>query len=207
MNPVADTELIARCLDKDAGAWQALVDRYADLVYGIARRAGLDDARGQDVVQDVFLALLKNLGRLRQHDRLMGWIVKAARRESWRVARRARSARSREEGVSRPERDVGALPADALQQEERRHLVRRAMRLIDGRCQRLLDALFLREVRDYQALSVELAMPVGSIGPTRRRCLDKLADALHEVGIPLPDVSGEDPAASGGVRPGGPRGA
>ncbi len=205
MNPVADTELIARCLDKDASAWQALVDRYSDLVYGIARRAGLDDARGQDVVQDVFLALLKNLGRLRQHDRLMGWIVKAARRESWRVARRARTARSREEGVSRPEQDLGELPPEALQQEERRHLVRRAMRMIDGRCQRLLDALFLRDIRDYQALSTELAMPVGSIGPTRRRCLDKLAGALGQVGIPLPDVSDEEAAASGGVRPGGPR--
>ncbi len=205
MNPVADTELIARCLERERSAWQALVDRYSDLVYGIARRSGLDDAQGQDVVQEVFLALLKNLGRLRKHDRLMGWLVKAARRESWRVARRARSARAREEGVSRPDRDAGALPAEAVQLEERRHLVRRAMRLIDGRCQRLLDALFLRDVRDYQALSAELAMPVGSIGPTRRRCLDKLAGALDQVGIPMPDVSGGQAAASGGVRPGGPR--
>ena len=205
MNPVADTELIARCLARKRSAWQALVDRYSDLVYGIARRSGLDDAQGQDVVQEVFLALLKNLGRLRKHDRLMGWLVKAARRESWRVARRARSARGREEGVSRPDRDGGALPAEVVQQEERRHLVRRAMRLIDGRCQRLLDALFLRDVRDYQALSAELAMPVGSIGPTRRRCLDKLAGALTQVGIPLPDVSDDPAAASGGVRPGDPR--
>ena len=199
----ADPDLVARCLSRERGAWEALVDRYSDLVYGIARRAGLDGAAAEDVVQDVFLALLKNLKRLREHDRLMGWIVKTTRRASWRAARRSKSVRAREEASSKPDHDAGALPDDVVEAEERRHLVRRALTALESKCQRLLDALFLREVGDYRQLSAELGMPVGSIGPTRKRCLQKMLQELEVLGFPHPDVSGQPASASS---EGGPTG-
>ena len=198
-----DTDLVARCLVRESGAWEALVDRYSDLVYGIARRAGLDGPAGEDVVQDVFLSLLKNLRRLRDHDRLMGWIVRTTRRASWRAARRFRSTRAREEASSRPDEDVAPLPDEVVIEEERRHFVRRALAALESKCQRLLDALFLRETSDYQALSVELGMPVGSIGPTRKRCLEKMLRELESLGFPPTDVSAAGASASRSV---GPRG-
>ena len=198
-----DADLVRRCLEHEAGAWEALVDRYADLVYGIARRSGLDGARSEDLVQDVFLALLKNLRRLRRHDRLMGWIVMAARREAWRARRRENATRAREEIRSRPEQDPAPGPEQALVSEEQRHVVQRAMSSLDTRCQRLLDALFLRGEGDYKQIGDELGMAVGSIGPTRKRCLEKLLRALDEQGISDVGVSTSPPAASGGVEPPG----
>lgn len=199
----ADSDLVARCLVREQGAWEALVDRYSDLVYGIARRAGLDGPAAEDVIQDVFLALLKNLKRLRQHDRLMGWVVKTTRRESWRAARRFKSRRARDEASSRPDEDVAPLPDVVVEEEERRHFVRRALAALESKCQRLLDALFLREVGDYQALSVELGMPVGSIGPTRKRCLEKMLRELEALGFPHPEVSAAGGSASGVLGPPG----
>ncbi len=198
---LSDADLVARCLDRESGAWEALVDRYADLVYGIARRSGLDGGRAEDLVQDVFLTLLKNLRRLRRHDRLMGWIVKAARREAWRARRRDKAARAREEDSSRPESDPAPGPEASVVSDEQRHIVRQAMLALDGRCRHLLDALFLRGEGDYKQIGEELGMPVGSIGPTRKRCLEKLLRALEENG--LGDVSATGPAASRGVDPDG----
>lgn len=203
MTHLPDADLVRRCLEREAGAWETLVDRYADLVYGIARRSGLDGARSEDLVQDVFLVLLKNLRRLRRHDRLMGWLVKAAKREAWRARRRDKASRAREEDRSRPESDPGPRPEDVLVSEEQRHLVRQAMLSIDARCRRLLDALFLRGEADYRQVGEELGMAVGSIGPTRKRCLEKLLGALEAHGIPPPPVSGVPPAASRGLDPDG----
>ena len=191
-----DPELVARCLARQRGAWELLVDRYADLIYGIARRSGLDGPAGEDVVQDVLLALLKNLKRLRNRNRLMGWIVRTTRRESWRAMRRARSVREREDAKRRPDQDIAPLPVQALEAEERRHMVRQALAALSTKCQRLLDALFLRDAGDYQDLSAELGMPVGSIGPTRKRCLEKMAGQLAALGFPMPDVSTSAPDAS-----------
>ena len=84
---------------------------------------------------------------------------------------------------------------------EQRHLLGRALASLGGRCRSLLDALFLREVEGYERVVDELDIPVGSIGPTRRRCLDRLLEALRALGFPLDeDVSGKDPAASDEVK-------
>jgi RNA polymerase sigma factor (sigma-70 family) len=197
-----DTELVSRCLKRERGAWEALVDRYADLVYGIAKRTGLDGAAAEDVVQEVCLLLLKNLHRVRNRERLTGWIAKTARREAWRTARRQRAARAREARTSAPDLDVAPLPDEVVAEMELRHLVRQALDTLDPRCRELLDALFLRGETDYRQLGEELDMPIGSIGPTRRRCLDKLLPALDALGLSPPDVSGGRSSAS---RKAGPR--
>jgi RNA polymerase sigma factor (sigma-70 family) len=202
MIPPTDADLLERCRAREQGAWEALVDRYADLVYGIARRSGLDGPAGEDVVQDVFLRLLRSLERVRSADHLMGWIVTTARRAAWRAAQRQRTLRGRDRDGSRPERDLQPLPDTAVAAEERRHLVRRALDQLDARCRQLLDALFLRDVVTYRALSAELGVPVGSIGPTRARCCEKLVRVLARLGIHAPDVStAPQPGSGGAARP------
>ncbi len=192
-----DAELVRRCLGREQGAWDALVERYADLIHAIARRSGLDGASAEDVVQDVFLRLFRNLRRLRDGERVRGWIAMTARRESWRVARRIRTVRERDEQASENTlRRPSPLPEDLLVQEERHHLVHRAMRALASKCRRILEALFLRESQDYRALSVELGMPVGSIGPTRKRCLEKMVGELAALNFPFDEPASRlDPAS------------
>lgn len=186
-----DAELVRRCLDGEEGAWADLTDRYLRLVVRVAQRAGLDADRASDAAQETFLALWRNLRRLRDTRSLGGWLATTCRRRAWRLGKRDASRRAREEGVS--VRDVAAepLPESVLVDEEQRHLVRRAFVTIGERCRRLLDALFFRPEMPYAEISEEVGMPVGSIGPTRKRCLDRLRRSLADAGISHSDVSAD----------------
>lgn len=195
-----DPALIARCLEGHAEAWEALVARYADLVFGLGRRSGLDADAAQDLVQDVFVLLWKHLPRLHARERLVGWIAQTARREAWRRRRRGRSRTAREEEVGVDALREAGEAEDPLVAAEHRHLVRRALASLGERCRGLLDALFLRDVEGYERIARELDMPVGSIGPTRKRCLEQLLAALTTLGFPVDDVSGAAPAASDRVK-------
>lgn len=197
MTSPTDPDLVRACLAGDAGAWARLVQRYADLVYGIARAAGRDDASAQDVVQDVNVALWKGLRRLQNAERLLPWVVTTARREAWRSGRRRRAGRRREEAVARPERDQAATSPDALAALEEEQVVREALGALGERCRRLLQALYFEAVgaQGYDAVAERLGMPRGSLGPTRARCLDGLRRELASRGLG-PDVSGGPPGAS-----------
>lgn len=184
MPPTPDAELVRRCLADDESAWAALTARYADMVFGIARRYELPADAAADVVQEVFLALLKNLGRLRNSERLVGWLARAARRESWRQVRRGRSRRRREESVARRDDGGGSPPPDELAEHEVRQTVREAYAAIGERCRRLLDALFLESTEaSYGDVAGLLGLAVGSIGSLRRRCLDELRTELERLGV------------------------
>jgi RNA polymerase sigma factor (sigma-70 family) len=162
-----------------------LTERYGDVVYGIARRHGLQPDVASDVVQDVFVALLASLKRLRRAERLLAWLVRAARRETWRAVRRGRSRRRREEHVARGERSREAAPPEDLAGQEMRHAVKQAYAALGERCRRLLDALFLaQEGVSYDEIARELGLAIGSIGALRRRCLESLRNELVEMGFP-----------------------
>jgi RNA polymerase sigma factor (sigma-70 family) len=181
----SDPELVQRCLAGDPTAWEALVSRYADLVFGIARKQGVGADGCADVVQDVFLALLTGLPRLRRSDRLLGWVVKAARREAWRKVRTSRRAARDDARAARSEADPSPLPAAAVEELELRHLVREAYATLGPRCRSVLDPLFLEEdARAYASLARELGVAVGSLGSARRRCLRELRRELLRRGYP-----------------------
>lgn len=197
----SDPDLVRRCRAGDEAAWEALTLRYADVVYGVARRSGLDATDAGDVVQEVFLALFKSLGRLQRSERLLAWILKTARREAWRQVRRARSAAQRERAASRGEAADQPLPAEVMTALEREQDVREAFQTLSERCRRLLDALFFTKAPEsYADVSARLGVPVGSIGPTRSRCLAALRKALEARGFGPPDVSGGGVTASRGSR-------
>lgn len=179
--PPTDADLVARCRAGDASAWSVLVHRYQRLVTAIVTRAGFDGHAAADVFQTVFLALLEHLPRLQQPERLQAWIVTTAKREALRA--RARAARlvslNADEADAAPAFEIAddaMLAEDALAELQQLQGLRVALDLLDERCRRLLAALYADEDRPppYEQLAVSLGMPVGSIGPTRGRCLDKL---------------------------------
>jgi RNA polymerase sigma factor (sigma-70 family) len=192
-----DVALIERCRQGDGSAWRVLVQRYQRLVYTIVRRAGLDDASAADVFQDVFSRLLSHLHRLREPDRLQAWIVTTAKREALH-----RLARARREPLWNPAPgqdgddeggeaeapqavDDAPLPDEALSELQQLDLLRRSFDRLDARCHALLAALYTQDPPPaYDAVAASLSMPLGSVGPTRARCLEKLRNLVTQDASP-----------------------
>jgi RNA polymerase sigma factor (sigma-70 family) len=178
-----DAALVARCRRGEAAAWEALVHRYQRLVYAIARRVGQDEHAAADIFQTVFARLLAHLPRIADPQRLQAWIVTTAKREALLALRRGQRTvsmtRAEDDRDDRPEFDVAddsPLPEDVLADLQQQDLVRRALDRLDARCRELLLMLF-RDDGDklpYDEVAQRLRMSVGSIGPTRARCLAKL---------------------------------
>ena len=176
-----DAALVARCLEGDASAWALLVRRYQRLVYAIVRRAGLDEHAAGDVFQTVFARLVQSLARIQDPNRLQAWIVTTAKRETLLQLGRSRRMVSMtpidesSEGAEWEFPDPAPLPEDALAELQELEQVRMALDKLDDRCRALLRLLFRDgDTITYDDVARELDMPVGSIGPTRARCLDKL---------------------------------
>lgn len=178
---------MARCLEGDGAAWEALARRYHRLVYAIALRVGLDDDAAADVFQTVFARLLQHLPQIARPERLQAWIVTTTRREA--LLQRRRDARTVSMTGTADQTDQAAdpaeivddalLPDEALDELQQLARVRAAIDAIDERCRRLLLALFGDdEPPAYDDLARRLDMPLGSIGPTRSRCLAKLRRAV-----------------------------
>ncbi len=174
-----DAELLALCLQDDQQAWEVLVRRFSRLVYSVPRRYGFQGEAADDVMQAVFLQLHRNLDSLQQRSRIAGWLATVAQRETINYLRRQRNEASL---PADPAHEAGEV-ADDLERWERQHHVREGLRRLGGRCERLLFALFFqRGTTDYPRLARELDMPVGSIGPTRTRCFEKLRPILQKMG-------------------------
>lgn len=176
----ADCALIDEALRGSQRAWDRLVERYGRLVYSIPRRYRMSAADADDVFQAVFLSLYRNLGRLREGQRLSAWLITTAHRECWRVARRATASGELDPGHPA---DTEPTPEQILRWE-RQDLVRAALTRLGGPCGRLLEMLFIDPDRpSYQDIARALGMREGSIGPTRARCLSKLEAILRSMGL------------------------
>ena len=188
-DPDDDAALVARCRAGDESAWRLLVLRYQRLVHAIVRRQGWDEQMAADVFQTVFARLHEALPRLQQPERLQAWIVTTAKREGLLQSRRARRTVSLEPvtdaddavPVDEPA-DAGPLPEEQLEALQQLHLLRRGLERLDERCRRLLELLFDEDDDRpvYERVSADLGMPLGSIGPTRARCLGKLRQLVDD---------------------------
>jgi RNA polymerase sigma factor (sigma-70 family) len=178
----ADTSLVARCMDGDEDAWAALVRRHGPVVWTIARRAGLADEDAADVYQTVWRIAVESLPRLRDTGRFPAWIAQTARFQSARAVRTICATR-RALGRIEP-RDTDGAPAEPeIEAVERRRSVADAMSRVGDRCAHLLRALYFEAASpDYAEIARRLGMRIGSIGPTRARCLARLRDALGRNG-------------------------
>jgi RNA polymerase sigma factor (sigma-70 family) len=169
----------------ERAAWEAIVDRYEGLLWGIARGHRLDEASASDVVQATWLALLEHLDDLRNPDALSGWLATTARHESLRVLRdRGRQIPTEDDRM--PEDAVPAVAEARLLAEERDTALWRAFATLSARCQALLRVLAADPAPSYEEVGAALDMPVGSIGPTRGRCLATLRRALGGTRITTP---------------------
>ena len=173
----SNDELVARCQCGDAGAWNELVGRYRRLVYSVAIRNGLSPDDAADVTQSTFAALVDQIARLDAPDGLGGWLSTVARRQSWRL----RQSREVEVALA-VGHDAEAAPDPEL--DDTRWLERQ-LALLPAPCGALLTALFFEQSEpSYAELAVRMGRPVGSIGPTRARCLERLRRALESAAGP-----------------------
>lgn len=174
-SPAADTrELVARVRAGDQRAWATLTDRFTNLVWSVARGMRLSHADAADVVQTTWLRLVERLETLREPEYLGSWLATTARREALAAIRRNSRV-----GLGLTD-DLGEIPAagdpldEALLREERDAALWQAFRSLAPRCQELLRVLMSEPPPTYADVSAALDMPVGSIGPTRQRCLNAL---------------------------------
>jgi RNA polymerase sigma factor (sigma-70 family) len=168
----AVADLVEKARHGDESAWNEIVDRFAGLVWAVVRGYALDPADALDVGQTTWLRLVEHLDRIREPEHLGAWLTTTARRESLRLIQLRRRECPTEELE-----EVDALepePIEGLIQAERKEALGRAATSLSSRGQALVRLLFSDEEPSYGQISVRLGMPIGAIGPTRRRCLDQL---------------------------------
>jgi RNA polymerase sigma factor (sigma-70 family) len=170
------TDLVTRARNGEKRAWDALVERYAPLVWSICRRHRLGSAEASDVSQTIWLRLVDELAAVRDQAALPGWLAAATLRECSRVRRAAR--RQQAAGYMLDAADIPGGPAPVVEHEllmaERDAALREAFMHLPPGSQQLI-ALLIQDppVADAE-IAARLGIPAGSVGPSRGRCLEQL---------------------------------
>jgi RNA polymerase sigma factor (sigma-70 family) len=177
--------LVARVSEGDQEAWNEIIERYAPLVWSICVRYRLDRQDIDDVGQSVWLLLVEHIGSLREAAALPGWLATTTRHECFRVLR----AGLRQDYAGLPPEEQMPSDPDAATAEqelieaERNAALRAALAALPGRCRELLSMLISDPPPAYAQISLALGIAVGSIGPIRARCLERLRRSPHLAGI------------------------
>jgi RNA polymerase sigma factor (sigma-70 family) len=170
------TDLVTRARNGQQQAWDTLVERYAPLICSICRRYRLGRADADDVCQTVWLHLVDQLDTIRDPVALPGWLATTTRRECGRVLHTARgphvSGHALDTEIMPDERGVPA--EQELLAAEAHTALREALSHLPPPSRQLIALLTEDPPLPYAQISARLGIPVGSIGPSRRRCLDKI---------------------------------
>ena len=170
--------LVSRAAGGDRDAWSVLAERYAPLVWSICARFRLTNQDAEDVAQNVWLLLVEQLGKLRDPAALPGWLATTTRRECLRV-NAARKSMRLGDVLDEALRVAGDT---AIEEEiliaERNAVLLDAFAGLPRPCQQLLSMLMADPPYSYAEISTKLGIPVGSIGPQRARCLDRLRKSI-----------------------------
>jgi RNA polymerase sigma factor (sigma-70 family) len=173
-------EFVDRAMHGDRRAWEELVDLYSGLIWAVTRRFRLCDADAADVAQTTWLRLLEHIDQIHDGSRVGPWLATTARRECLRtVAGRKRIVLTGEDAEldrndgTQPEVDASLLAA------ERSCLVSNALSQLPPRWRDIMTLLSADPPMPYEEISQKLHVPIGSIGPTRRRCLRRLQALLE----------------------------
>jgi len=170
---------LVRARNGQTAALGEIVRELNPLLWHVARGEGLGAEESADVVQTIWLELVRRLDEIRSPQALTSWLVTAVRREAWRVQglSRRQAPDGAEQLESVPDPDPG--PGERLLTDERDQILWRHVQLLPERCRKLLRIVAHVPRPDYAAVAEALGMPVGSIGPTRGRCLARLREMLR----------------------------
>ena len=180
--------LVNRAARGDPAAWNEIVDRYAPLVWAICTRFQLSSHDREDVGQNVWLLLVGQLGKLREPAALPGWLATTTHRECLRVVTAARKERLGTGPDDVPQFADSTIIDEEILMAERNAALRAALAELPPRCQRLITMLTSDPPSSYLEISAALDIPVGSIGPQRARCLERLRKSSALGGLGDPDV-------------------
>lgn len=173
-----------RCRQGDPAAWELLLDAYERLVFSIPLSYGLTREEAADITQHTFTALLQALDKLTPESRLASWLATVARRQTWRVIQQQR--RQSPDDLETLEAASALMGRSAETPIERWELVEwlnTGLGRLNERCRALLIALYFEgDSPGYAEIAARLGVPVGSIGPTRARCLEQLRRLLSDLG-------------------------
>jgi RNA polymerase sigma factor (sigma-70 family) len=173
--------LVARVVEGDQEAWNEIIERYSPLVWSICSRYQLSRPDIDDVGQGVWLGLVEHIGKLRQPAALAGWLATTTRNECLRILRAARRYDPDglpSEDLMPPDPDAAVIEQELIEAELNAAL-RAAFAELSPACHELLSMLISDPPPAYAQVSKVLGIPVGSIGPTRARCLDRLRRSPH----------------------------
>ncbi len=175
----ADAELVAALAgqgDIARQAWAQLVARHSGRLYAVARSFSFDQATAEDVVQTAWLRLLERADQLRDPNAVGVWLATIVRNESRRLVTRRREIPTLLDLADRP--DDGDATDAGLLRDERQQALRLAFTRLGEECRQLLRLLAGDPRPSYDEIAVTLGRPRGSLGPTRRRCLEQLRERL-----------------------------
>jgi len=176
-------DLLRRAVDRDGAAWDALMNRFGQLVLRAGRKVGLNHADAADVAQLTWLRLLEHADQIREPDRLPAWLAMTARREGIRIAISTKryvlcADPTTENGVERRGAAPDVYPVDGVYEPE----LEAALARLPERYQRLLRLMTGDDCPSYTDIARQLNLPVGSIGPMRMRALEMLRRAPELAG-------------------------
>ncbi|HRD62943.1 MAG TPA: sigma-70 family RNA polymerase sigma factor [Nocardioides sp.] len=164
----------------DAVALDELVRLMTPVLWHVARAYRLPSEVAEDVVQNTWLALVRSRERIQEPAAVGGWLTTTTRREAWKVAKASgRGIPVDDDELARRLPDEGSAEAEVVRRDSDGRLWN-AVELLSERCQALLRIVAFEHRPDYREIAADLGMPVGSIGPTRGRCLQKLRALIEE---------------------------
>jgi RNA polymerase sigma factor (sigma-70 family) len=169
-------ELVERARHGDRAAWNAIVARFAPLVWSICLRTGLARPDAEDVCQGVWTRLVEQLDKIRQPAALPGWLVTTTRHECERVLRltRQRALGERRALGEKELTTMGSDPDRGILIAEQQQALREAFADLPDLCRRLILLLLQDPPLPYAEIGEKMGKPVGSLGPSRARCLGRL---------------------------------
>jgi RNA polymerase sigma factor (sigma-70 family) len=172
--------MVQRAAQGDQRAWERLVGQYARLVWAMTRDFKLSESDASDVSQATWLRLLEHIDRLNHPDRVGSWLAATARNECLRsLNARKKVVLVEDDGTLRGDATSAREIDEGLLADERAADVRKALSHLPRRWQQLLQMLMADPPATYAEISDRLGLPVGSIGPTRGRCLEMLRGLLE----------------------------
>jgi RNA polymerase sigma factor (sigma-70 family) len=182
-----DTGLLVRsAANGDEAAWRGLVTRFSSLVWAVARAHRLTNADAADVYQTTWLRLAEHIGRIEHPDRVGAWLATAARRECLQSLRSAAKTAPTDDmdrlditpAVGNPTEEAVLAAETEREDAARAAAMWRAFGRLSGRCRELLRILMASPPPSYAEVAAALGLPLGSIGPTRARCLQRLREEM-----------------------------